>query len=456
MKPKTIFALLMFTAAAALHAQVTVGVSADMIAVPFQFIQAVEVEYPDGTVRYGPLMGAGLGRIDGLDGGARIRLDARAVSEELGVGLRLRLQAQGHTYIGVENFMQAWWSPLDMLRLDVGRFDDDRLRGRIGYDYMHSFTVLMYSADAIFSRTRARGGLMLSLEPVEGFLVTALLNGLNPLSREGHNYDRPVGSEPGYRPQHHRPYFPTLTFVPWQSRFSRGDVWRNASVAVGYTVPGIGLARVQYVGAIPQTPDVGIDANELDVHPGAIVAPRIEAAFAFTAVEGLVLDLGGKIPLPITESLSGGVTETWQAPFRVSLGAQYRIGGLEILGRVDAGFGGKRSAEGAGGETSGSLSFAPKVNVHLWPSFDLGAFGVVLNLGLEVVGQTTRTAGEGGGVTTVIGEGGARFGMGLSLRRTLPGGIWVRGGLAYRFPSEVNGVRERGVFTVPLFLAYSF
>ena len=454
MKTRIIFATLALAVTGALNAQISIGLSADMAAVPFQLIQGVRVEYPDGSVvSYDPLMGAGLGRLDGT-AGPRIRLDARAVSEELGLGLRLRLQAQGSASVGVENFLQAWWAPLDWLRIDMGRFDDDRLRGRIGDDDMHVFTVLMNDQDAIFNRTRARGGLMIGLSPIEGLLLTALLNNLSPLSLEGHNYDRPLGTEPGYRPQHHRPYFPTLSFVPWESRFGNGDMWRNVHVAAGYAIPGVGLARVQFVGAIPGSPAVDPEANELDLLPGAIVAPRVEAAFALTMIEGLVLDLGGKVPLPVSESFPG-LTETWQAPFQVSIGARYRLGALEIPARLDVGFGGERRV---GGENRGTLSFAPVVNAHLWPSFDLGTLRLILNAGLEFVGETTRTVtlAGGGDATTVIGEGGTRFGMGLSAQRGFPGGFRARGGVAYRFPTEVNGVRERGVLTVPLFLEYSF
>jgi len=450
----------MLAASAALSAQVTVGASADMIAVPFQLIQGVDVEQPDGSVvRYEALMGAGLGRREG-GGGPRIRLDIRAASEEFRVGLRLRLQAEGHTSVSVENFLQAWWSPLDWLRLDVGRFDDDRLRGRIGYDDMHAFTVLMQNDDAIFNRIRARSGFMVSSTPIEGLLVAALINGLNPLTREGHNYDHPVPGAPGsgYRPEYHRPYFPELNFVPWESRFGSGDMWRNIHVAAGYEIPGIGIVRAQYVGAIPRAPAAATDiyATELDVLPQAIVAPRIEAAFAFTGVEGLILDLGGKAPLPITESFPGGATETWQAPFQVSLGARYQIGDLEIAGRADVGFGGERRVSGPGGEALGTLSFAPRLNVHLWPSYDFGPFRLILSAGLEAIGETIRSEGGGGGGATAVGEGGTRFGMGLSLQRSFLGGFRVRGGAAYRFPTEVNGIQERGVFTIPLFLEYSF
>jgi len=452
---KMIFVGLLLVAAVTVHAQITIGVTADMVIVPFQYLQGVDYERPDGTTgRHNGIMGAGIGRLDG-QAGPRIRLDARALNEEHAAGLRVRLQAQadadGAASVGVENFLQAWWEPLDWLRLDAGRFDDDRLRGKIGSDEMHSFTVLMYDEDALFNRIRARSGFMASFTPVEGLLVTALLDNLNPLVRESHNVDAPLGTNPGYRPEHHRPGFPQLSFVPWDSRFRDGRVWQHIHLAAGYAIPGIGTVRVQYIGTIPEAPSINADAAELDINPNSIAAPRIEAAFAFTGFEGLVVDIGGKIPLPINESFPDR-TETWQAPFRASLGARYVLGNLEIAGRLDAGFGGEKR------ESSGTLSFAPNLNAHLWPSYDFGAFRAILNAGFEWVGQTTRTVSNGAGnsATTVIGDGGKRFGMGLSVQSSIMGRIMVRGGLAYRFPSEVNGIQERGVFTIPLFLEYSF
>ena len=451
---KMIFVGLLLGAAVTAHAQITIGVTADMVVVPFQYIQSVDYERPDGTTgRHDGMMGAGIGRLDG-QAGPRIRLDARAVNEEHGLGLRVRLQAQagfgGAASVGVENFLQAWWAPLDWLRFDAGRFDDDRLRGMVGDDEMHSFTVLMYDEDALFNRIRARSGFMASFTPVEGLLVTALLDNLNPLVRESHYVDAPVGANPGYRPEYHRPGFPRLSFVPWDSRFGDGRVWRHVHLAAGYALPGIGTVRVQYIGTIPEAPSIGADAAELDINPRSIAAPRIEAAFAFTGFEGLVVDIGGKVPLPINEVFPDH-TETWQAPFRASLGARYALGNLEIAGRVDAGFGGEKR------EDSGTLSFAPNLNAHLWPSYDFGAFRAILNAGFEWVGQTTRTATGGGTTTTsIVGDGGMRFGIGLSVQSIILGRFMVRGGLAYRFPSEVNGIQERGVFTVPLFLDFSF
>ncbi|MCL2042619.1 MAG: hypothetical protein FWG89_00620 [Treponema sp.] len=424
---------LMLGLVTALQAQITVSGSVDMVVIPFQLIQAVDgMDEKDNPIRHNAEMGAGLGQIEGI-AGPRIRLDVRAMNETGTAGARLRLQALGHTYIGVENFLQAWWSPLDWLRLDAGRFDDDRMRGKIGWDDMHIFTVLSYNEDAIFNRIRARGGFMMSLEPIEGLLVTALLNDLNPLAVQGHD-----------ELHLHRPNFPELSYV--QDRFENGNMWRNLHIAASYTIEGIGMFRAQYIGVIP---DYTSYDPEMGLLPGDIRAPRFEAAFALSAISDLTLDIGGKLPLPINNNDAFG-TNTWQAPYQISIGAQYDMDKLTIAGRVDTGLGGGWKVSGAGTE---EFSFAPKVNIHLWPSYNFGAFKAILSAGLELLGEETLIAGN---TVTVTGDGGIRFGAGISLEGTVIGGFRTRGGLAYRFPAEINGIKERGVFTIPLFLEYSF
>ena len=329
--------------------------------------------------------------------------------------------------------LHDWWSPLDWLRFDAGRFDDDRMRGTIGWDEMHSFTVLSYDEDAIFNRIRSRGGFMMSLKPIEGLLVTALLNNLNPLAVQEHD-----------ALHLQRPYFPELSYV--QDRYENGNVWRNMHIAASYTIAEIGMVRAQYIGVIPEYTSSDPEAGLL---PGDIRAPRIEAAFALSAVSDLTLDIGAKIPLPIDNNDAFGAN-TWQAPYQISIGAQFDMDKLTIAGRVDTGFGGGWKVNGAGTE---ELSFAPKINIHLWPSYNFGTFSAILSAGLEWLGEESRSAGN---TVTVTGDGGIRFGAGISLEGVIIGGFRTRGGFAYRFPAEINGIKERGVFTIPLFLEYSF
>lgn len=399
---RMVLAGLMFAGAImAATAQVTVGGSVDMSVVPFQFGQAYDND--------SSFMGAGIGGIL-HNNGPRIRLDTRAVNAEHGFGFRVRFEGIANSGTGnptarVENFLQAWWSPTEWLRLDAGRFDDDRLRGRVGDDEMSMFSLHMFDHDQIFNRIRMRNGFMVSSTPAEGLLLAVGLRHL-----VNNDNQAPTG-----------PYLVT-------TRSRNGDVWRNIHAAVGYTIDGVGLVRAQYIG----------DMN-------TAIADRVEVAFALTAVDGMVLDIGGKVPFAF--DIAGGVER--QNNFGASLGVRYDLGGvpLELAARVDALFGGGDT--GAGFETSA----APVINAHLWPSFDLDFARLLLNFGVEWIGAETHTAA---GTTTTTADGGLRLGVGLSLQRNLFGNSRVRGGVAYRFAGEVNGVQERGVFTIPLFFEYSF
>ena len=380
MKLKIIFAGLLLGAAMTLQAQVTIGGSVDMTVVPFQLVQ-----YEDEDATFG----TGIGGVFNT-GGPRIRLDARAVNADHNIGMRLRVEAQAPTNsgpsFGGENFLQAWWSPLEWLRLDVGRFDDDRLRGRIGVDEMGMFTNLMFTQDAIFSRIRVRNGLLVSATPVDGLLLAAAL-------RELVVFDTDTTS-PG-----------NVNIV--NNRDAYGNAWRNMTLALGYTIPDIGTVRLQYIGDVPPAGTPGITKNN-----------NIEIAFALTAVDGLLLDLGGKIHLFHDDNRD--------ADFGFSLGARYRTGDLELIGRVD---------------TQISGNDGPfRMNAHLWPSFQMDAARVILNFGVDF----TEGLGDDDADVTM--------GAGISLQRNFIGSTRVRGGLAFAFPMNDRPM----VFSIPLFLEYSF
>jgi len=388
---KIIFAGLLLGAAVALQAQVTIGGSVDMVVVPFQVVGS----YEDAAgVEHDAVMGTGMGGI-GHTGGPRIRLDARAVNADHNIGMRLRVQALapgsgGPTFAG-ENFLQAWWSPLDQLRFDVGRFDDDRLRGRIGDDEMAKFTqVGIGNQDHIFSRFRMRNGLMLSVTPVDGLL---LVGGLRQL----HNFDfGNAGATPPIPP-------PYDNVIVVNNRNDNAYAWRDMTFAAGYTIADIGLIRAQFIGSRPNAANTARD--------------DLEFAFALTAVDGLLLDLGCTINLFHNDR---------SADFGFSLGARFRADALEIIGRVDTHISGNDGPFG--------------LNAHLWPSFQMGSTRAILNFGVNFV--------EG------IGDADAdvTIGAGLSLMRLFVGATRVRGGVAFAFPTDHRPM----VFTIPLFLEYSF
>jgi len=404
MKMRVIFAGLLLGTAAALYAQVTVGGSVDMSIVPFQLVQGDEYEDAYGnTNRHPNTMGAGMGGV--LHGGnaPRIRLDMRAVNADHRIGMRVRLQALAPTQganVGVENFLQAWWSPLEWLRIDAGRFDDDRLRGRIGWDEMGMFTNMMFNQDQIFSRIRVRNGLMLSATPVEGLLLAGALRELVQFS--------PGTNNPG-----------DVSQVNPDHRHQNGNAWRNMTFALGYTIADIGTIRVQYIGDVLPAGAPGITKDN-----------DLELAFALTAIDSLLLDLGAKLHF---------VYAMDDPNFAFSLGARFRADALELIGRVDTQIG--RVVPGTAPAEYQNSNNLFRLNAHIWPSFQLDAARVVLNFGIDYMempgNEDNRTD----------------LGVGVSLQRNFFGNSRVRGGLALAIPTDSS----RGMtFTVPLFLDWTF
>jgi len=406
MKLKMVFMGLLMGTAVALHAQVTIGGSVDMSVIPFQFVE--------GLGDASNTMGAGIGGVFHANG-PRIRLDARAANADHRIGMRLRIEAVANNIHGNpnyrgENFLQAWWSPLEWLRLDAGRFDDDRLRGRIGWDEMGMFTNMMFNQDQIFNRIRVRQGFMVSATPVEGLLLAAALREL-------------VNFSTAHAAGNVGPGTATNTAGGVNvvtNRHVNGDAWRNMTFAVGYTIPDIGAIRVQYIG--DATGGAAIQENN-----------NVELAFALTAIDNLLLDFGAKLHF---------VRAMDDPNFAFSLGARFRADALEIIGRVDTQIGRVLTGDVATyNPTYVNSNNLLRLNAHIWPSFQLDAARVVLNFGIDF----TQMPGEMDNQTDI--------GVGISLQRNFFGSTRVRGGLALAIPMHDH---RPMVFTIPLFLEYSF
>jgi hypothetical protein len=249
--------------------------------------------------------------------------------------------------------------------------------------------------------------------------------------------------------------------------------YEKIQVGAGFTIANIGLIRAQYVGAsyiYGYTENTGwADIPWQD----NTKARRIEAAFAFTGMEGLVVDVGAKIPLAFktieyTDAYSiskdGKTTPysvrvegdtTYQAPYQVSLGAGYTAGALDVKGRVDAQFAG--SAKDDKNKTEDNLGL--NINAHLTPSYNLGFATAGLDVGFEFLGEDTDKDGKVQPGTNAAGEaikkeGGYRFGVGAWLRKAY-GGASIKGGLGVHL-GEVHGTKEAMVISVPIIFDYSF
>jgi hypothetical protein len=471
---RKIFTILLTALAGTLYAEVTVGAMADMEIIPFQLILndgANEIRTPGAPEQEEMIFGAGAGRY-GSGQGPRARLDVR-VSHEDTIGMRVRIQARTDG-IGIEDYLQAWFKPLPWLRLDAGRFFDDRLRGKINDldERGNANTVRMYDGDAIFTRFRThraggQAGFMISSTIPDNLFIGAMIYDLSPFTASSSSVTAAsvFDAHPDYVS-------------------NNADAYLNIQAAVGYTIKNIGLFRAQYVGVKPsvqitRVSDEFFDDNDQIFYSYmfdtfSINAPRIEAAFAFTGVDGLLIDIGGKAPLPFKDWDRGpdNIFEKedeasldaiykyykkgfiWQAPYQASLGVRFRPGaveGLEIAGRVDAKFLGymKGHAE--------EIYFAPEINAHLWPSYDFDVCRLIFDVGFEYIGASYNKNKELVGKNSPVAlNGGYRIGAGLSVQKNFINNSLVKGGIAYKLPGTVNGIKEKAVITVPLYLEYMF
>lgn len=447
------------------HADVSVGTQIDMAIVPFQFIfngdPKPATQYFPGEEDY--VLGAGAGRF-ASNQGPRARLDLRASFED-SIGMRARIQARVDG-IGIEDYLQAWWKPLPWFRVDAGRFFDDRLRGKINDldERMSGHNVRMYDGDAIFTRFRThryggQAGLMLSSNIPEELFIGALLYDLAPLS------SAPAGVIFDGHPDY-------IT--------NNADAYYNIQAAAAYTIKEMFQLRVQYLGAKPQvtitrnTDETPLEPFKYNFYTFSITAPKIEAAFAFMGVPGLTLDIGGKIPLPFKDwTRSTGdifvkeddafITDTiyriyknnyiWQAPYQISLGANFFPDSLDIGlgGRVDSKFGGY--AKG----TTTEMYFPVEINAHIWPSYNFGFARLIVDFGFEYIGPTRNEEGDivqDGEPLTL--NGGTRIGAGISLEKRFAGNCVLKGGVAWKNGAKVNGIQEKMVISVPLFIDWYF
>ncbi|MHB9293867.1 hypothetical protein Holit_02986 [Hollandina sp. SP2] len=447
MKKLIALSVVLVVLAGAGFAEVTVSGQVDAVVMPLQVIA------PDGE---DTLIGAGVGR-NGSGDAPRVRIGVVGGTEQVGINFKIQFNPKSSNSatdprIGIDDFAEVWWKPVSQLKIEAGKFVNDTLRGKIGDDNWQRYTVGMKNPDGMFTRfSSGNAGFMLGLTPIEPLYIGVSVPSVVQFTA---GFPDTVGSYYSYEGD------TTPTAADADDFTKVGNVihtYEKIQAAVGYTIPNIGLFRVQYVGASHIDPE-GLWTNPLNVR-------RIEAAFAFTGMKGLVIDVGGKVPLafdtyenakayewdndgdgkdniPITHKVTGGTK--YQAPFQVSLGAGYTADALDIKGRVDAQFGASKKMDNY--EKNPGLD----VNVHLWPSYNLGFATAGLDVGFNFIGDTEEKIGD----TTTTTEGGYQFGIGAWLKKAY-GSASIKGGLALSL-GEKGGNKLPTVFSVPIIFDYSF
>ena len=269
------------------------------------------------------------------------------------IGFVIEAQWNGASPAAGEN-AKVWVQPFDFLRLTAGAFTEDELRGTVAPSEFASWLLPNGGAneDGIFSRFKSTLGAHFSIRPL--LWLDSPWNGLLIAGAFGSNVS-PTGTNPGEGRAPRR-----------VEGLDAADVFRGMQIAIGYTIPDIGLFRVQFIGnnrawLVPNYTNNAIPDGQL-VWSGLSMsrdADVVEAAFRFTGVPGLNVDVGVKIPFEYTTDVgfveypamnphppvvsSNGEERIVQRPYAVSLGVNWTpafFSDLNLTARLDLTFGG--------------------------------------------------------------------------------------------------------------------
>jgi hypothetical protein len=286
------------------------------------------------------------------------------------------------------------------------------------------------SGDGIFYRGESNGGAIFVTKPITGLTIFAQLS-------------------PGWD--------------TWNSSQTSGveadDVYKKIQTGIGYDIPGIGLARVQYVGGTSET---AWGTTAATLFKLSLNNPRIEAAFNLTAVENLKLDIGIKLPLPVKEdgfSIPGGfgppgtVDVIFQDNFKIGIAGEYTAGDFGVKFGAYAGFGGSVAIDVPGVDRQ---DLTKTFDIIAIPSFYVAAIDA--KVGADV-GFKFTSDGDISSTWDLAGDSNSStiFGLGAWIERNLGKGS-IRTGLAYQFPKYGNNgtVGQTAYLTWPIILTVSF
>jgi hypothetical protein len=369
----------------------------------------------------------------GVDWGGAPDLEVTLSGSTENVGFNFQIFHSGGSFSN-GNQANIWVKPWNFLEIKVGRYEVDVLRGKIddvGPDGFENLSVGSGSADDIFTRFKSNTGALISLTPIEGLYIGAELDTFgssgNDLTKDGVWGDV------------------IDLFKDSDSRWEASNVFKTIQLGAGYEIAGIGHARAQFKGGLGEdaatlSPPKAPDAKYWESYADEF--PYLQLAFAFTAVEGLTVDLGGKIPFAYEDDAD----VTHSDAIGVSVGASFALDAFSVGARIDTGFG--------GGIKQGSVEgvFGTKFNFEIVPAYDFGFAKVGLQVGLTTRGEAKYND---------VGQDNAtsQFGFGAFISKAYANG-GITAGLTYKLGEKSRendkDVTGPAVFSIPIILTYSF
>jgi len=418
-------------------------------------------------------------------GGDRARVDFRINGATDYVGFSVASSSETGNLGSHDNGYHIWVKPTgtDILKITAGAFVDETLRGKIGNLDGGFSNVLVgrevpeedsifqrfgYGSESVNAFLSAPNAFMISSVPVEGAFIGIMVSG----KRDGGWSDDENGATRAL------------------------DAYRFMQIGAGYNIDGIGHIRAQWVGGFFGTikdkvyEDMGKTithyakdkyglpdpdgkttkiSEKFDEGPGEVkVDPdtgevsfdgkhaRIEAAFALTALDNLLVDVGGKFWLPIKPSEDGDLKISKGVD--IGLGATFRADAFSIGAKIDATGLGSYIHVDNDDKSSGGLN----LRVGLVPTYDLDFATVGASLAMTAIASGKDYEGKKDDKFSAL-----RFGFGGFVSKGLAGGS-LKAGLAYTTPYIVSvsdedgkvddwsGSYGRGVFQIPVILEYAF
>ena len=235
------------------------------------------------------------------------------------------------------------------------------------------------------------------------------------------------------------------------------ESWRQVHVGAGYQIANIGHARAQFIGGYHGK------YKEDDIFK-PLEPSKIEAAFAFTMVENLVVDLGLKYWLPITTPATLASPErTHFKGVDIGLGASFGISDFNIafMGQV-------RSIGGYGGDSTtlahyeGNDKSADSLTLafNLIPSYNF-SFGT-LGMSFMLYTKTAALDAEGKKIEDSVYS---QWGIGAFYQKSFGKGYLKTGVTFTPAPTQTqilpNGSTETGPngryqIIIPVIFEYAF
>jgi hypothetical protein len=373
----------------------------------------------------------------------RIGFTLTAAHESGNIGFEADFQWDGSVSNIIGDDAKVWVQPVDFLKLTVGKFNEDHLRGIIANTIFTSWLLPNggKDEDGAFDRFQATAGAHIAFVPTK-----TLFNGI----LDGLYIEAAIGSNTGN----------AETLNTGGSRANRNlignsalDVYKAIQAGIGYRIPDIGFARAQFIGNNRQEnkPNAGGALVETTLMQGLTknrMADVIQIAFLFNRIKELNVEAGVKIPLEFTTDVVfeayppfNGLSPinntrfdnmTVQLPFEAAVAATYSWNNFYILTRMDFAFGGKYEAQL---QTIHFINQGLTMNAWVNPSYKIfNNFRAGIDMGMELHTLDTIENPEGY-VFGIEGSNYLDFGIGPWAELILGGGT-LRGGVMIMLPGS--------------------